>query len=325
MKMNRFFPLITAAALALPLGSAAQTAVVGPQDRARFASLPLRFERNAGQSAAQVDYLARGAGFTLFLASGDAVLKTGSQSMRMHLLGAHGRVAPVSAEQLAGYSNYFLGSNPADWRSHVASYERVKYTGVYPGVDLVYYGSEGRLEYDFVVAPAADPRKIRLSFGAVPVRVDSAGSLHAGQDGLDVAFHAPVAYQMRNGRKSPVAASYEVAGGEVGFALGEWDRTLPLVIDPVLTYASYLGGNGTEWVVRAALSRAGHFTVTGITTSTDFPGTKTPYGGGSYDCFVTQINPNGTQLVFRLTWAVRTSTNPTASPSMGRITSTSPD
>ena len=186
----------------------------------------------------------------------------------MHLQGANSNAAVIATGELPGKSNYFIGNDPKKWRTNVPSYAQVKYRNVYPGVDLVYYGNQQQLEYDFVVAPGADPHAIALYLGAgtasarqghprgVPLQLASNGDLVINTEGGEVRFQKPVVYQPTRmigqrtpdyGRRTPVAGKYVIeADNQVRFLVPSYDPTRPLVIDPVLSYSTYLGGNNQD-------------------------------------------------------------------------------
>ncbi len=272
-----------------------------------YGQLPLGFEANRGQTDAQVRYLARGAGYALFLTPAEAVLRLhgadADAALGMCLLGANPAPAVIGLDPLPGHSNYLIGNNPLNRHSDIPTYARVAYRGVYPGVDLVYYGNQGQLEYDFIVAPGADPAAIRFQVeGAGAATTDAAGNLvlHAGAG--DVVEHAPVLYQEVAGVRQPVSGRFVLQdGGRVGFQVGAFDRSRALVIDPVLAYSTYLGGLGSDAGMSIAVDAAGNAYVTGVTASANFPTTSgtfqtTAQGGG--DAFVAKLNAAGTQLVY---------------------------
>ncbi|HLL75889.1 MAG TPA: SBBP repeat-containing protein [Pyrinomonadaceae bacterium] len=226
---------------------------------------------------------------------------SGRISVRMS--GANPAPRISGAERLPGASNYFIGSDPTKWRAGVPTFARVEYGGVYPGVDLVYYGNRRRLEYDFLVAPGADPRRIELEFGgAEDVRLGESGDLVlrvAG--GGELRQLKPVSYQVIDGERREVESRYALVGdSSVGFELGEYDRTLPLVIDPVLSYSTYLGGIGVDVARAVARGSDGSIYVTGYTHSTDFQGTSgvPPSVTALPDAFVLKLNPAGTAVVY---------------------------
>ena len=211
----------------------------------------MSFEPNHGQTDPRVRFLARGKGYILFLTSTEAVLALGEtprRALRMKLLGTHRAPAAAGRGLLPGKSHYFLGNDPARWRSDVPAYERVEYKDVYPGVDLLFYGSEGELEYDFVVAPGSDPSRIAMGFSGVrKVRIDAAGNLVLMTRRGEVIQRKPAVYQVLGGTRRGVAGRYVLRGRRrVGFEVARYDTRRPLVIDPVLSYSTYLGGSGAD-------------------------------------------------------------------------------
>jgi len=274
-----------------------------------YARLPLSFEPNLGQSDAQVKFLSRGRGYGLFLTSDRALLlvrepaaNSQFRALTLQLLGSNPAAAISPSDPLPGVSNYLLGNNPSQWHTNVPHYARVHYRAVYPGVDLVYYGRRQQLEYDFVVAPGADPSHIRLQVsGAQSLSLDSKGDLVLHLPGGAVQLRRPQVYQQAGNRKQPVAARYILeAGNRVGFALAAYDRGRTLVIDPRLAYFSYLGGAGNEAAPGVAVDSAFNAYVAGTTDSADFPAIA-PYQGtlkGATNVFVSKFNSAGTGLYF---------------------------
>jgi hypothetical protein len=240
--------------------------------------------------------------------------------IRMQLAGAAPGLKVTGEEQLPGTANYFIGNDPAKWHSSVQTYAKVRYAGVYPGIDLVYYGNQRQLEYDFVVAPGTDPKQIRLHFaGAKKLRVDSDGDLSVWGNGGEIAFHKPLVYQAKGGesatgQRSEVDGKFVLlAGNSVQFALGRYDRTRELVIDPTLEYSTYLGGGGgtsgsfTDNATAIATDASGNTYVVGYTWSVDFPvtsGSLAPADPGVTDGFltsvgfVTKLNAAGNVLIY---------------------------
>ena len=287
-----------------------------------YGKLPLRFEENRGQSDPQVKFLSRGAGYSLFLTEREAVLSLikkakppapGSSAparaqqdatavVRMRPVGASPNARLTAGERLPGVSNYLRGGDHRRWQTGVPAYNRVRYQAVYPGVDLVYHGAQDKLEYDFVVAPGAEPGRIALSLtGAEKLTIDRRGDLILHTAAGQLRQQRPVVYQQAAGKKTPVPGRYVLLGKDrVGFSLGAYDRSRALVIDPVLAYSTYLGGSGSTDATDIAVDASGNAYVTGQTSSADFP-TVGPYQSthaGSGDVFVTKLNPAGSGLVY---------------------------
>jgi Beta-propeller repeat len=273
---------------------------------AAYGKLPLSFEANRGQTDGQVKFLSRGHGYGLYLTATETVLKLRNESsvLRMKFLGANPRPKVAGVDQLPGKTNYFIGGDPRKWRTNVPTYAKVKYEAVYPGVDVVYYGAQGReLEYDFIVAPGADPKAIRLSFeGANKLELNERGDLVLRLVDKPLHLRKPVVYQEKDGVKQEIASNYALAGErEVGIDVAAYDASRPLVIDPVLAYSTYLGGSGQDAGLEIAVNAHGSAFVTGLTTSLDFPTTPgafdTTHNGG-YDAFVVKLNAAGSALVY---------------------------
>jgi hypothetical protein len=307
------------------LASAASSAA--PDLKARMQSnydkLPLSFEANQGQTDAQVKFLSRGRGYALFLTPSEAVLslkkpqarakaaslaksppspETEETVLRMQLIGSNSAPKVLGKEALPGRVNYLIGKDPAKWHTKIPTYGKVAYEDVYPGVELVYYGNQGQLEYDFVVAPGADPHTIKLAFkGADHIQVNPAGELVLHTASGDIRMHKPVIYQEIGGARKPVDGGYVLKDDHrVGFRVTAWDRAQPLVIDPVLSYSTYLGGNADDKGNDIAVSLAGNAYVVGTTASTNFPTAKPlqEANGGETDVFVAKLSRDGSALIY---------------------------
>jgi hypothetical protein len=290
-----------------------------------YGRLPLRFEANEGQTDGQVKFLARANGYSLFLTPGEAVMVLGRRTggapgskdgrkakparnkesasavLRMRLKDANPRPNVVGLDELSGKSNYLIGNDPGKWQIGVSNFEKVKYEQMYPGVDVVYYGNNRLLEHDFVLAPGADVRAIKLNFeGARGLRVDKAGDLVLRVNGGELRQSKPLAYQEVAGRRQTVTSRYALNGKDVGFEVGEYDRSKPLVIDPVLVYSSYLGGSGNDISNSITVDAAGNAYLTGTTASTNFPtlNPRQATNRGGNDVFVTKLNAGGNALVY---------------------------
>src|ERR1700687_1294803 len=227
---------------------------------------------------------------------------TDGGDLRMKLRNANPAARVTGVDELAGTSNYFIGNDPTKWRTNVPTYGKVKYVGIYSGIDLVYYGNQRQLEYDFIVAPGADPRRIAFDIlGAKRIRRDAHEDLvfKIGED--EIRWHKPVVYQERDGTRQLVAARYAITDkNRVGFELASYDVSRPLYIDPLI-YSTYLGGSGADDGFGIAIDGAGNAYIAGSTSSTNFPvqpGSYQATYGGSGDAFVTKINPTGSAFVF---------------------------
>lgn len=287
-----------------------------PSPSSTSLSLPLFFEPNQGQTDSRVKFLARGAGYGLFLTADEAVLElqqpsrvetqlaaspsaptpSSSTVIRMHLDGANSAARVYGTQPLPGKSSYFIGNDPAQWHRDIPQFARVEFQGVYPGIDLVYYGEQQQLEYDFRVAPGAEPNQIALTFQGASPHLDS-GDLVLSTAGGDLRFHAPHIYQPGAGPDKTIAGSFRLlAVNKIGFTVGPYDHSRELVIDPLLSYSTYFGGNVTESLVNVAVDASESIYVAGSTTSSIFPlvNPLTCCGvlGGAQNIFIAKINPS---------------------------------
>jgi len=299
-----------------------------------FGRLPLSFEANQGQTDPRVKFLARGQGYTLFLTQGgEAVLTlrkpapkpkslraaahapaakpesetvTPSAVVRMNLAGANRTPQLEGVDELPGKANYFIGNDPTKWRTNVPLFTKVKYRDVYRGVDLVYYGNQKELEYDFIIAPGADPHSVTLKFtGQKKLSLDAKGGLVLGVKGSEVRLEKPRIYQEIDGARKEISGGYEFKNAnEVSFQVAAYDRSRPLIIDPVLAYSTYLGGSLSDIGYGIAADSGGNAYVTGLAGSIDFPTTAgayqttAPTNAGAGNAFVTKLNPAGSALVY---------------------------
>lgn len=343
-----------------------------PARAASFAHLPLTFEANQGQTDPRVNFLSRGQGYILFLSGDQAVLELGKPShshlrpektgiaphtasldkpsrrdetpvLRIKLLGSQQSPGISGVNELPAKSNYFIGNNPGNWRTNVAQYGKVGFGSVYPGIDLLYYGNNGQLENDFVVAPGVDPGKIQLALegflnpgskAAVRLRLDAKGDLNIGMKDSEVTLHKPVAYQLDpNGGKHFVESHYllrprrsALQPSTVAFAVGNYDRSRALVIDPTLAFATYIGGSNLDSGDSndVAVDGSGNVYFAAMSLSTNYPTGDTlasqpyqsAYGGSAAslsgtpgaqtcdigdldecgDAVITKLDPNGNLL-----------------------------
>jgi hypothetical protein len=297
-----------------------------------YGKLPLSFEVNRGQTTDRVKFLSRGSGYSLFLTSQEAVIalrkpnaaKSRNQNslianskaavLRMKMIGANRSPRVEGQDELPGKSNYFIGNDPAKWQTNVPSYQKVRYHGIYPGVDLEYYGNQQQLEYDFVIAPHASARAIRMVFdGARRLRIDPNGDLVIQTAGAEIRQLKPVVYQEVGGVRHLVDGKYvllrkhlRIGNRVVGFSIGRYDRSLPLVVDPTLVYSTFLGGTGNEDGNAIAVDALGNAYVAGATNSFDFPITAVAFQTsqqsdpslGNPSGFVTKIDPTGSAKIY---------------------------
>jgi Beta-propeller repeat len=234
----------------------------------------------------------------VFLSYSDAVMTfENGAAVRMRPVGANACSKPESLDPQASKSNYFIGNVPEHWHTNVPNYTRVRYRDIYPGVDLIYYGNQRQLEYDFVVAPSADAHKIVLDFqGTSKASLDREGNLVMHTTAGDLRWHKPVAYQEADGVRKLVACAYMRKGGQLGFKLAAYDRTKPLIIDPVLEYSTYLGGSFIDQAFGIAVDRDRNVYITGFAGSTDFPTTSNAFQTarpGLGNAFVTKFDAIG--------------------------------
>ncbi len=293
------------------------------------ASVPLQFEENRGQADPSVQFISRGAGYTLFLTGNEAVFvlthrksaTTGlaerspysqraahreldfSSVLRMKLSGSNAIPQVKTTTRLPGTVNYFIGHDAAQWRTGIPTYSDVVYGGVYPGIDLHYYGNHRQLEYDFVLNPGADPHNIALEFdGAKGLAIDNVGNLALDSDAGKVTLLKPSIYQMVGGEKKSVSGGYVLRPHHsVGLQLGPYDATKALVVDPVLVYSSYLGGSGWDGAVSIALDASGNAFVGGFTISPNFPSGGTAISAapnGTCVGFVAKLDPTLTTVLY---------------------------
>ncbi len=286
----------------LPLFSEATTTT---RARDAYAKLPLSFEENKGQTGSQVKYFTRGPGFILYMTGKEMVL-TGQDpsrgAFRMKLEGANPNAKMEPLDKLPGVSNYFIGNDPSQWRTHVANYGKVAVRGVYPGIDLIVYGNQRQLEYDLAVAPGADPTRIRVKFdGAESVQPQSNGDLAIHVGGAEILQRKPVIYQMIGGERRLVDGHFAMRGpNQVAFEVAQYDARKPLVIDPSVLVSTYLGGSATDQANGIATNSTGIY-ITGNTISANFPNTNAFHpdrNGTAQDAFVTKLNSAGTAIVY---------------------------
>jgi photosystem II stability/assembly factor-like uncharacterized protein len=261
-----------------------------------YGKLPLHFEVNQGQADSQVKFLARGSGYTLFLTPTEVVLalrklssetfsekhpalkkraiskNVGRALVRIKFANPSPETKVEGLEELHGKVNYFHGNDPERWHTNIPTYARVKYERIYPGIDLIFYGSEHQLEYDFLVFPGANPDAIGLDIeGADKLEINDLGDLIIHTSVSELRLRKPFVYQEIDGIKHTIASRYVTSDKRrVGFRFGIYDSSKPLVIDPVLSYSTYLGGKGDDYGEGIAVDPSGNVYITGLTSSADF-------------------------------------------------------
>ena len=300
-----------------------------------YAKLPLDFEANRGQAPAGFDFVSHGPGYVLGLSPGVARLsvqrvtkhasakltpeafgadtpeRIESSPLELRLVGANANATASGIGEQPGRSNYFIGNDPSKWRTQVPHFNRVKMAGVYPGVDLDFYGNPQQLEYDFLVSPQADPKNIRLQIqGASRIHLDHDGNAVLRTAAGEVQLKHPASYQEIAGVRHPVESKFKLAAGrQLQFELGSYDRGQPLVIDPVLIAGLSLGGttgNQQTEVGDVELDAAGNVYVTGITCATDYPSTAGPFQNSNINLaaktcetsFVTKFDPTLATMLY---------------------------
>ena len=308
-----------------------------------LAKAPLYFEPATGERGVEPLFLARGCNYQFSIKPDSAQIslsklvtlepaspplrremREGSslsvRNLRLEFLNANPEVKLQAEGRMAGKINYFLG-RPQEWRTAVPTFQRVRAARIYPGIDLVYYGNQERLEFDFALDPEAEPDLIAMRYsGADGVSIEPDGELLLDLGGDKIRQHKPIAYQVKNGARVPVSAQYRLLDrATVGFEIGEHERTLPLVIDPILSYSSYFGGDLGDIALSVKVREVGtnfFVYVAGETLSTEFPyslpaaGFQTNFGGGTVngDAFVAKFNHSASNLepgLFHIPWGQR--------------------
>jgi len=293
-----------------------------PNASSIYRSLPLSFERNAGQTSSEVEFLSRGPGYALFLTRAGAVIRfsdaAGNVVLRMDPVAANRKLVPIGQDELPGRVNYIRGNNPKKWTTDVPTYAAVRYPRVYPGIDMIYSGKDRNLEYSFLLAPQADERQIAMHIdGADDIQISKNGDLLIRKAGRTISFAKPMAYEIdANGKADPtqfsepsprrrlVEVRYLLDHHRVRFSVQHHDRNRMLVIDPTLSYSTYVGGSVEDYGTNVVVDSSGNAYAAGYTDSIDFPTTagafQTSCGGGctNYDGYVLKMNPAGTALLY---------------------------
>jgi hypothetical protein len=337
--LSLIFAVMTSHAQEQPAPTASRSAASESGNmRSNYGKAPLMFEENQGQTNPEVRFLSHGSGYSVFLTAGGMVLAlrpsetdsvTGaptatvpshdasrvspirrlekafmereSTALTIDLVGAAAAPVSVGEEALSTKVNYFIGRDPSKWRRNVPTYGKIRYRRVYPGIDLVYYGNDHRVEYDFDLAPGADATQIQFDVkGADALTVDSAGNLVLTKGSSVLRFQAPIVYQEHNGKRAPVAGTYVLRDAtHVGFEVGAYDTTKPLVIDPVLVYSTFLGGSNEDFSNGIAVDSMGEAYEIGLTNSPDFPSASIALRNTRrFRMFLTKFDPTGSTLLF---------------------------
>jgi Beta-propeller repeat len=338
LAMSRVSALLLIGALGSLSSFAQQSpapATLQPKVNSRYGHLPLTFQANKGQTDPRVQYMSQGNGYSVFLTSQGMVLslrssastgdstasastskasgtssalsspsakvKATTHAVTFTLMNSTPQTTAVGENQQPGKANYFIGSDPSKWQRNVPTYGQVRYKSVYPGIDLVYYGKNRQVEYDFDIAAGADASQIKFQVtGADSMSIDASGNLTLKVGTGQLQFLAPAVYQMVNGQRTPVAGSYQVNGKEITFQLASHDSSKPLVIDPVLVYSTYLGGRSDDQAVAVGVDSTGNTYIVGQTQSTDFPlasATNLP-STNSDPIFVSKMDVSGSNLLY---------------------------
>ena len=293
---------------------------VSPALQTTYGRLPLAFEPNVGQADPAVRFIARAPGGLVFLTRNDVVLATETAAarpgkgilpgaaadsrvhvVRIALAGSSPHASMTGSDLLPGKSAYLLGNDSSRWHTDVPSYAKVRWREAYPGIDVLFYGRGRRLEFDFVLKPGADPARVALvPDGAGRLTLSPEGDLSIGAESGELLLKRPQCYQELDGRRVPVKGRFSLEKGRVGLRLGPYDRSRPLVVDPVLVYSTYLGGSGNDTAYAVTVNAAGEAYVAGETLSTDFPlfspGQSSNFGGN--DAFVSHFNASGNALLY---------------------------
>jgi hypothetical protein len=283
----------------------------------RCENIPLFFIANEGQTDANVAFISKGNHCTMFFTpEGTLFSLTENQSnptngfaLRLNFLNSNTSPEMVGEEKLSSTTNYFLGNNPSLWKTNVSNFGKVRLNELYKGIDLVYYGNQSRLEYDFMIKPGTNPSKIRLSYDlgnkkGNALSINEQGDLIISTPIGNIIEHKPYCYQYIDGKKQRVDGKYQVidAGKNIfSFSVGNYDKNHTLVIDPVIEYSTYLGGNGDDLNFGVVRDNAGNIYLSGNTSSGDFPTTTGVYSSkskGDLESFITKLDPTCTKIIY---------------------------
>jgi beta-propeller repeat-containing protein len=269
-------------------------------------SLPIFFILNAGQTDPALRYVVQTPEMSAGFADDSAIFQIHGTQLRVRFAGASPVVAIEGLDAMAARANFLIGDDPTAWHTGLPTYRGVIYRNLYPGIDMTYAGNDPKLKSEFLVAAGADPGQIRLEYpGADRVFVDANGDLVVGigsdPGAAELREQAPTAYQEWAGVRRHVKAAYRVLGGNtVAFDLGAYDVTRPLVIDPVISYSTYLGGTAQSAVTALAVDTAGDLYAAGWTEAIDFPVSNAiqAVNRGGVDAFLFKLNPAGSTLLY---------------------------
>jgi len=281
--------------------AAIHAATFGVRANSAYSRIPVYFEKNLGQASGIALFTARAPGYALALTrTGTLISLHGAQRVvSLDFAGGYRGVEPIGEEPLAGRSNYYVGPDPSHWIENVPHFGGVRFPNVYKGIDLVWHGDPQQIEYDLVLRPGADPNQIRLRFrGADSTGISKTGDLILQAAGSEFRQGPPTVWQQHGGERISVDAHYvRLAGGEFGIRLAKYDRQVPLTIDPVLVYSTFLSGSSSDWAAGIAINAQGEAFVVGETSSCDFPGSSGLCGYGG-NAFIAKLSADGSTLLF---------------------------
>ena len=265
-------------------------------------ALPIIFLPNAVQNDSWIRYIAQTTELTAGFGSDSVAFRVKGTEIRMRFNGRNPRAGLEGIEAMPGRANFLLGDDPDSWRTGVPIFGGVVYRDLYTGITLTYSGSGSRIKSEFLLKAGADPSQIRLAYlDGAEVSISRRGDLVVQQNSAELHEQAPIAYQERNGSRDPVAVRYRIlADRTVVFEVGEYDATLPLVIDPVISYSTYIGGTAQSAVTALAVDAAGDLYAAGWTEAIDFPVSNAiqAVSHGGVDAFVFKLNPAGNTLLY---------------------------
>jgi Beta-propeller repeat len=320
MKKLQFTTILTLASLIISLIIPTQSKIHAETIQSEtqntqkdYGKFPMLFEQNKGQTEKTAKFISRGKGYTLYLAETQAVFqlrkkqvqspkskvrspKTNSDTLRMNFVNANTNPTISGTDEAVTKTNYYIGKSKFE---NLSNYHKVNYRNIYKGIDAVFYGNQGNLEYDFNILPNSDATQIKLNFdGAKNISINENGDLILKTENAELTQHKPVAYQIINDERKEVAVSYKLTENQISFELGEYDKSQVLTIDPVLSYLTYFGGSGGEYVGDIKVDSEGNAFVAGSTESTNFPGPNSGSGNIDFAAYVSKISPDGQTILY---------------------------